>query len=224
MIVERFWCWAPKSVREDEWVKWGGDGGHVAGVKRAQLSSPRPASADDRRLRFETVYAANHGLVLGYVLRRTGNPDDAADVIAETFLTAWRRLDDVPPGDAARLWLYGVARRVLANHHRGERRRSALAERLRADLAAAPPPPQFTGELAVLARAFRRLPEADRELLALAGWEGLDAGQIAATLGCSRNAVRIRLHRARRRIAAELARDPDPSRPGRAAAVKGDLA
>jgi RNA polymerase sigma-70 factor, ECF subfamily len=207
-------------------VKWAGAGGHVAGVKRAPLSDPRPVSGDDRRQRFETVYTANHGPVLGYVLRRTANPDDAADVIAETFLTAWRRLDDVPPGDAARLWLYGVARRVLANHHRGERRRSALAGRLRADLAAAPPPPQFTGELAGLARAFRRLPEADRELLALAGWEGLDAGQIAVTLGCSRNAARIRLHRARRRIAAELARDaawPQPG-PAPAAKAKGDLA
>lgn len=192
-------------------------------MKRAPLSDPRLVSSDARRQRFETVYAANHGPVLGYVLRRTGNPDDAADVIAETFLTAWRRLDDMPAGDAARLWLYGVARRVLANHHRGERRRSALADRLRADLAAAPPPPQFTGELAGIAQAFRRLPEADRELLALAGWEGLDAGQIAVTLGCSRNAARIRLHRARRRIAAELARDAARLQPGPAPA-KGDLA
>ena len=184
----------------------------------------RPVPGDGRRQRFETVYAANHGPVLGYVLRRTASPDDAADVIAETFLTAWRRLDDVPPGDAGRLWLYGVARRVLANYHRGERRRSALAERLRADLAAAPPPPQFTGELACIARAFRRLPEADRELLALAGWEGLDAGQIAVTLGCSRNAARIRLHRARRRIAAELAMDADRQQAGPAPAVEGDLA
>jgi DNA-directed RNA polymerase specialized sigma24 family protein len=50
-------------------------------------------------------------------------------VIAETFLTAWRRLDDVPAGDEARLWLYGVARRMLANQRRGARRRSSLADR-----------------------------------------------------------------------------------------------
>jgi RNA polymerase sigma-70 factor (ECF subfamily) len=166
---------------------------------------------EDQRRRFEDVYTANYAPVLGYVLRRVGNADDAADVIADTFLTLWRRLDDVPPGDAARLWLYGVARRVLANHFRGERRRSALAERLRGDLAAAPPasPMQGDGEarsagggdLVDLARAFRRLPEPDRELLALACWEELDAGQLAVTLGCSRNAARIRLHRARRRIA-----------------------
>jgi RNA polymerase sigma factor (sigma-70 family) len=181
------------------------------------------SSPDGRRRRFEQIYAANHVPVLGYVLRRTDSPDDAADVIAETFLTAWRRLDNIPAGDQARLWLYGVARRVLANHHRGERRRSALAERLRADLAAAPPPRQLSGELAGLAGAFRRLPAADRELLALAGWEGLDAGQIAVTLGCSRNAARIRLHRARRRITAELARDASSPRPDRTHAAQGDL-
>jgi RNA polymerase sigma-70 factor (ECF subfamily) len=80
---------------------------------------------DERRRRFEEIYAACHDPVLGYVLRRTGNGHDAADVLAETFLTAWRRLDDVPGGESTRPWLYGVARRVLANHHRGAGWRSA---------------------------------------------------------------------------------------------------
>jgi DNA-directed RNA polymerase specialized sigma24 family protein len=91
--------------------------------KGATLRYPQPGGPDERRHRFEELYAANCGPILGYVLRRTDNPHDAADVIAETFLTAWRRLDAVPPGDEARLWLYGVARRVLANYRRGERRR-----------------------------------------------------------------------------------------------------
>lgn len=103
------------------------------------MPSP-PPDADQRRHRFEAVYAAYHGPVLGYVLRRTGNPDDAADVIADTFLTAWRRLEDLPPEPAARLWRYGVARRVLANHHRGQRRRSALAD-LAEQITATPPAP-----------------------------------------------------------------------------------
>ena len=187
------------------------------------MSYRQPVSPDERRRRFEDVYAANHAPLFGYVLRRTSNSDDAADVIAETFLTAWRRLDDVPPGDAARLWLYGVARRTLANHRRGERRRLALAGRLRADLATPVHSPPFSGELADVALAFRSLPEADQELLALAGWEGLDAGQIAATFGCSRNAARIRLHRARRRFAAELARERVRPLPAPAHAAKGDL-
>jgi RNA polymerase sigma factor (sigma-70 family) len=168
------------------------------------LSPPRTEVAE-REARFEAVYAANHAPILGYALRRTVSPDDAADILAETFLTAWRRLDELPGDDGARLWLYGVARRVLANYYRGERRRSALADRLRAELSAAYLPPEITRESAYIATALRALPEPDRELLTLAAWEGLDYGQIAVVLGCSRNAVRIRLHRARARLAAELA-------------------
>jgi RNA polymerase sigma factor (sigma-70 family) len=192
--------------------------------KGATLRYPQPGGPDERRHRFEDLYAANSGPILGYVLRRTENPHDAADVIAETFLTAWRRLDSVPPGDEARLWLYGVARRVLANHRRGERRRTVLTDRLRAELAARYRPPEHTGELADMAEAFRSLPEADRELLALVGWEGLDQGQAAAVLGCSRNAVRIRLHRARRRFADAFARGQTPSPRDPVSVSKGEPA
>jgi RNA polymerase sigma-70 factor (ECF subfamily) len=168
-----------------------------------------PPPPDERRLRFERVYADHRARILGYALRRTADPQDAADVLAETFLIAWRKLDEVPPGEAAGLWLYGVARRVLANHHRGERRRSSLvgdlAGRLRIDLAAHRVP-RPEGDLAAIAAAFGDLSENDRELLSLVGWENLDHGEIAAVLGCSRNAVRIRLHRARRRFARALDR------------------
>ncbi len=174
------------------------------------LSPPRTDPAA-RQVRFEAVYAANHVSILGYALRRTTCPDDAADVLAETFLTAWRRLDELPSGDEARLWLYGVARRVLANFYRGERRRSALADRLRAELSYSYVPPELSGETARLAEALRRLPEQDRELLTLAAWEGLDYGQIAVVFCCSRNAVRIRLHRARQRLAKELNHHPERS-------------
>jgi RNA polymerase sigma factor (sigma-70 family) len=190
----------------------------------AALRYPHPGGQDERQRRFEDVYAANCAPILGYVLRRTDNPDDAADVIAETFLTAWRRIDAVPPGDQARLWLYGVARRVLANHHRGERRRIAANDRLRVQLAARCQPPEYTGELAEIADAFRSLPEPDRELLALVGWEGLDHGQIAAVLGCSRNAVRIRLHRARRRFAEAFASNQAEACPAAVHVSHGDYA
>jgi len=179
------------------------------------------SAAEARRRRFEQIYAANHAAITGYVLRRTANPDDAADVIAETFLACWRRLGDVPGGGDARLWLYGVARRVLANHQRGERRRSELAGRLRAELTASWREPEHTGDQAEIAAAFAGLPGADRELLALAFWEELDNGQIAAVLGCSRNAVRIRLYRARRRLAAALACQPALPLPARAHAANG---
>ena len=189
----------------------------------AILRYPLPGSPEERRRRFEDVYWANSAAILGYVLRRTASPHDAADVIAETFLTAWRRLDAVPPGDGARLWLYGVARRVLANHRRGERRRTAANDRLRAQLTAGYEPPLYTGELAEVAAAFRTLPEPDRELLALVAWEGLDPGQVAAVLGCSRNAARIRLHRARRRLASAIARRRPVSQPAPVHVPNGDL-
>ncbi len=191
------------------------------------MPAPPDADAAERRRRFDQLYAGSHREVLGYLLRRTQNTDDAADVFAETFLAAWRRLDDLPAGPEARLWLYGAARRTLANHRRGQRRRLALADRLRADLSLSYQPPDPGGELAEISAAFGKLPEPDRELLALAAWEGLDPGQIAAVLGCSRNAARIRLHRARRRLAAELGRAQNLSAgppPARAFAANGDIA
>lgn len=156
------------------------------------------------RARFEALYASCHTAILGYVLRRVAQPQDGADVIAETFLVAWRRLDEVPEGDEARLWLYGVARRALANQRRGEHRRTALAERLRTELAVASTTYESGSGLSEVIEALARLPEGERELLRLEGWEGLDARQIATVLGISQNAARIRLHRARRRLGREL--------------------
>ncbi|WP_242908059.1 RNA polymerase sigma factor [Actinomadura terrae] len=177
----------------------------------------------ERSARFEELYEAHLGHVTGYVRRRTGDADDAADVIAETFLVAWRRLDDVPPGDEARFYLYGVARRTLANLHRGQRRRRDLTTRigqqLAADLASAPAPEPDRPEIGA---AFRALPDGDRELLGLASWEGLDNGQIATVLGVSRNAVRVRLHRARRRFTRELERRGISREVARAPAARSD--
>jgi DNA-directed RNA polymerase specialized sigma24 family protein len=75
-------------------------------VSKGELvPAPPDVRAADRRRRFDDLYAANHQQVLGYLLRRTDNTDDAADVFAETFLIAWRRLDDLPTGQQARMWL-----------------------------------------------------------------------------------------------------------------------
>jgi RNA polymerase sigma-70 factor (ECF subfamily) len=193
--------------------------------KGAILRHSLSVLGEDRRRRFEDIYTANCTPILGYALRRTGSGEDAADIVAETFLTAWRRLDDVPPGDEARLWLYGVARRMLANYHRGERRKTELAERLSRDLALVHTDPEYTGRLALVAAAFRGLPESDRELLALVGWEGLDHGEIAVVLGCSRNAVRVRLHRARARFAKAVGQSEDrPQFDAHFPAMNGDRA
>ncbi|HEY3068684.1 MAG TPA: sigma-70 family RNA polymerase sigma factor [Gaiellaceae bacterium] len=163
------------------------------------------AGAGSRRNRFQTLYEENYERVLGYALRRVGR-DDAADVVAETFLVAWRRLDEVPAGEEARLWLYGTARRVLANQQRANRRRERLAGHLRSHLVHETAQGPADTDLHAAAAAFARLRPDDRELLALVAWEELDAGEIARVCGCSRNAARIRLHRARRRFARELAR------------------
>jgi len=129
-------------------------------------------------------------------------------VVAETFLVAWRRLGDVPEEPRTRLWLYGVARRVLANQRRGERRRTSLGERLAADLATAVPDhAPGVAERLRYGHALDRLGERDRELVLLHAWEGLEPREIAEVLGVSAVAVRSRLSRARARLRALLAED-----------------
>jgi RNA polymerase sigma factor (sigma-70 family) len=159
-----------------------------------------------RQERFEELYEANYPSIAGYVSRRTASIEDARDVVSETFLVAWRRLDEVPAGDAARLWLYGTARRVLANQHRGARRRERLLRRLEVD-AGVPawlPSSSSDGEIEAIVTAFSGLRPADREVLLLAGWEELDAAQLAVVLGCRAATATVRLHRARRRFASQL--------------------
>ncbi|SEH01684.1 RNA polymerase sigma-70 factor, ECF subfamily [Nonomuraea solani] len=163
-----------------------------------------PSEAEQR---FEEIYMAHYPAIASYVRRRAGSPDDIADVIAETFTTAWRRLNAVPKGDEAKLWLYGVARRVLANHFRAEERRIALAVRLREEVTTWSEPVTAHDSAH---QAFQRLTDDDKELLSLVAWEGLSGPEIAKVLGCSRGAARLRLHRARKRLAKELAAlDPD---------------
>ncbi|MDA0635141.1 sigma-70 family RNA polymerase sigma factor [Nonomuraea sp. MCN248] len=157
-------------------------------------------------VRFEALYRETYGRITAYAARRCHSPQDAADVVAETFAIAWRRMGEVPEGERAILWLYGVARRVLANHYRVEGRRQALSVELDAEMADLYQAAPDSGvELTAIAQIFRALPDTDRELLSLIAWEGLDRQQIASVLGMSRNAVRIRLHRARRRFARALA-------------------
>lgn len=135
-----------------------------------------------------------------YALRRAV-PDLADDVCAEVWAIVWRRIDDVP--DDALPWLYGVARRTLANHRRAERRRLALGERLRAMAGDPVPAPELPGDSA-LGRALARLGERDREVLLLTAWEDLPPERAAAALGIKPGTFAVRLHRARRRLADEL--------------------
>jgi len=186
----------------------------------------RDACDADRHRRLVELFEAHHTAVLGYLSRRSATPELAADAFSDVFLVAWRRLDDVPGGDKARLWLLAVARRSLANARRASRRQVSLTERLAASLPRSafvvPPPDAPEGRLRA---ALGRLAPDDAELLRLVGWEGLTPAQAAAVLEVTPTLARVRLHRARARLRALLAaadrseperrEDESPSRPQR---------
>lgn len=144
-----------------------------------------------------------------FARRRVSSAEDADDVVAETFAVAWRRRCHLPEGSGTRLWLFGVARNLVANHRRGETRRGRLFLRLvshRVDDAVAPPEPS-----AGLREAFAALKDAEREVMVMRHWDGLAVPEIATLLGCTPNAVSLRLHRAKQRLAELLAKtDPPP--------------
>jgi RNA polymerase sigma factor (sigma-70 family) len=169
-------------------------------------------SESQRRRRFDALFASYSSDIVAYCGWRAGSASDAQDAVADVFLTAWRRLDQLPEGDAARVWLYATARRVIANQRRSNRRRVALQERLALEAASVPQEPFPPNREETLVReALRRLGPRDREVLLLAEWEGLSPAQIAGVLGCLTVTARGRLHRARSRFRAVyeelLARD-----------------
>jgi len=130
-------------------------------------------------------------------------------VVAETWVVAWRRRQTLPPEGECRLWLFGVARRVLANQRRGRLRQTQLAERLRDELGEQAQPQHAADGPAV--RALRRLSATDRDLLAMLAWEQLRPEQIATVLGCTPVAARVRIHRARRRLRTALGAEALPT-------------
>ncbi|KRC64920.1 RNA polymerase subunit sigma-24 [Aeromicrobium sp. Root236] len=163
----------------------------------------------DHDERFRTFYAEHFDALLAYAVRRVPQREDAADVVADTFLVAWRRVDELPPGDEARLWLYGVARKVLFNLRRSRQRRDRLGLRLRHELAhaAAEDATADVTERIALRAALSRLGEIDREVLTLTVWEELEPREIAQVLGLSAQTVRTRLSRARARLREQLGND-----------------
>ena len=160
------------------------------------------AREDERRRRFDAMFASYGADIVAYCGWRARSASDGQDAAAEVFLTAWRRLDDVPEGDAARVWLYATVRRTLANQRRSSRRRAALEQRLALEAATASPQAS-SDETTLVHEALRRLGPRDREVLLLSEWEGLTPAQIASVLGCLMVTARGRLHRARRRFRTE---------------------
>ncbi|MGH2463414.1 MAG: RNA polymerase sigma factor [Candidatus Limnocylindria bacterium] len=156
--------------------------------------------------RLEELFEAHHRALLTYAARRCPTLADAEDVVADVFLVAWRRLNEVPDGDAARLWLYGVARRTIGNQRRGLTRRVRLQARL--EQTAERPMPTTPVDIEPALEALARMSAADQELLRLVAWEELSHAEIAEVLGISVNAVAIRLHRARSRFEQAMVKGP----------------
>jgi RNA polymerase sigma-70 factor (ECF subfamily) len=170
--------------------------------------------------RFRSLFERRYSSIHSYVLRRVGSNGDAADVTAQVFDVAWRRLSSVPEPPADLPWLYNVARKLVDRHWRTTRRRRRLEARLLHEAGATGTPEDDADKQAEKVRAaIDGLRSADREVLKLIHWDQLSHADAAAVLGCSENAVALRLLRARRRLRAVLGGvlSPPPDTAGRAA-------
>ena len=167
--------------------------------------------------RFRALYNAHYADISKFAVRRLRSSYDASDLVAEVFAIAWRRLDRVPAPPADRLWLYSVARRVLATQQRSNSRRIRLQSRLDAQPETLSEPSIGDDEsINQVLAALADLRAIDRDALLLVSWEGLSHADAATVLGCSVNAVAIRVHRAKGRLRDALAGtqiQSDPSQP-----------
>jgi len=191
------------------------------------MPMPEPDQAGGgRESRFRALYLEHYGAIHAYAVRRLVSAEDIGDAVADTFTVAWRRIADVPPPPQDRLWLYGVARRVVAGRRRSLRRGRSLLARLAAigaepaGVAAAPGAGAVDGRVI---EALEQLRPGEREALMLVVWDQLSHAEAARVLGCSENAVGIRVHRARTRLRAALDSYGQPPAPRPAAgAMTGD--
>ncbi len=156
--------------------------------------------------RFRIAYETHARAILAYAARRCGSLDAAGDILADTMLVAWRRIGDLPSEPDTRLWLYGVARNVLANHHRSQLRRARLGDRLRQQLA------DSANDISVadpaistsVRNALAQLSSVEREVMLLTAAEGLTPNQISTVLDMNASTVRTHLQRARRKLRNDL--------------------
>jgi RNA polymerase sigma factor (sigma-70 family) len=157
--------------------------------------------------RFSELYEANYADVLRFV-RRRAHPVNVDDIVGETFLAAWRRRDELPSDP--RPWLFGTARRAMLNASRGVQRQLTLAARMGSEPMNTPDEFADVEQLIDLTAAWRALPAADQEVLALHVWEDLSAQDAAAVLGITRAGYSMRLSRAKRRLAELVGRPSAP--------------
>jgi RNA polymerase sigma-70 factor (ECF subfamily) len=168
--------------------------------------------AQDATARFETLFNDTYAAVRRYAFHRGVTGAEADDLAAETFIVAWRRLDDVPRDNPVP-WLFAVAANVQRNRARSARRYQAMINRLPAPVPGQPPAEPSGGGHAVLS-AMAALAEEDQEILRLVAWDGLTPQEAATVLGTTGGVARLRLHRARKRLAARLGDRLAPKRFG----------
>lgn len=152
---------------------------------------------DDASAQLTSVFDRDATDILRYLERRLGT-EDAADALAEVMMAAWRRADAVPADvEQARMWLFGVARNVVANAERSEHRRWKLTERLRGTLAAAQGGGRPADTGIEVRDAIARLSPDQAELVRLIHWEGFTVAAAGAILGIPASTARTRYQRAR---------------------------
>jgi RNA polymerase sigma-70 factor (ECF subfamily) len=165
------------------------------------MPHPESEPAPDDARRFTALYRDHHSLVRDFACRRVG-ADLAQEIVSDTFLVAWRRLHDVPENPIP--WLYRVALFEIANLRRRRARASQLHDVLvenRSRSGPAHPADELSDLVRAVGAAFAALSPPEQEILRLAAWEQLSAAEGAAVLRCSVPAYRMRLHRARIRLA-----------------------
>jgi RNA polymerase sigma-70 factor (ECF subfamily) len=170
--------------------------------------------------RFEDLYRRTRSDVLAYLLRRSTSAEEAADVLAETYLVAWQKLHTVSDDQHARLWLFRVARNLCLQSVRRRRVADAVVDRLAHELQACVEQTADERTDERLWGALENLTQLDQEIVTLAAWEGLTPREIATVVGISANAVRIRLHRARANLKKRV--DSAETRSSRRAVVVAD--
>lgn len=154
---------------------------------------------------FEQLFEANADDLHRYLGRLVGGVAD--DLVADTFVAALKGRDGFDPARASpRAWLFGIANNLARNHLRRRKREHAAMARLldgdRAESHESRVVEQVDAQLRArqLAAAIAALDDADRDVLLLTSWSGMDSNEIAQALGIPAGTVRSRLHRVRRHL------------------------
>ena len=171
-------------------------------LKQNKFEASIEDTPEFRRERFRVLYNDLYDDLWRYVQRRSISTEEARDTLSEVFLVAWRRLEDIPAGKEARLWLFGVARNLVKTSWRKRKRSGDLVVRIGSEMSTRGITDEELDNSGVLkiVKALQFLSENEQEILRLLAWENLSHKEISVVLGCSENAVAIRIRRARVRL------------------------